>query len=111
MLLRQDPQATGPQKTGLFAEDSWAAYWVEGELFLKRARAIAGAGYPDYGCSVEIFTNASMLEIETLGPLSTVEPGAAVEHTEEWSLHRAPDPTAVSDDELAEMFAALNGGR
>lgn len=106
-LLRQDPQAAAPQKAGLFAENAWAAYWAEGDLFLKRARALPGAEYPDCNCSIEIFTNAAMLELETLGNLATVEPGAAVEHTEEWSLHSVPDPAVAGDDELARIFYPL----
>ena len=107
VLLRQDPGATAPQKTGLFAEDAVAAYSINDELFVKRARADACEEYPDYGCSVEIFTNRNMLEIETLGPLRVVEPGAAAEHTEEWSLHRVPNLASATDDQLAEVFAGL----
>src|SRR5215469_5680588 len=104
ILLRQDANATAPQKMGLFAENAWAAYSVNGDLFLKRTQADARQDYPDYGCSVEIFTNQNMLELETLGPLETVAPGAAVEHTEHWSLSRAPELTTATDDQLAEIF-------
>jgi len=104
LLLQQDAAASAPQKAGLFAENAWAAYSVSGELFLKRARAQTGEPYPDYGCSVEIFTNQHMLELETLGPLHLVEPGASVEHFEQWSLHRV---SGVSDEELFEMLTRL----
>lgn len=107
LLLRQDPAATVPQKAGLFAENAWAGYAVEGELFLKRSRACAGLEYPDFGCSVEIFTNAAMLEVETLGPLATLEPGSAVEHVEQWSLDRAPALNDASYQELAEILDPL----
>jgi hypothetical protein len=107
VLLRQDAGEPMPQKAGLFTEQAWAAYSVNGELFLKRSQASATEEYPDYGCSVEIFTNQFMLEIETLGPLRVVEPGAAVEHIEEWSLHRAEDLTSAGDEQLAETFAGL----
>jgi hypothetical protein len=105
LLLRQDPQAAAPQKTGLFAEDAWAAYAVGGDVFVKRAVAKPGREYPDFGCSVEIFTNQAMLELETLGPLATVEPGACLEHTEQWTLFRTPDPSSATDEQLAEIFA------
>jgi hypothetical protein len=108
VLLRQDAAATAPQKTGLFNENAWAAYSVNGELFFKRAQAKAGEEYPDYGCSVEIFTNQNMLELETLGPVRTVEPGAAVEHTEEWSLHRVPDVIGAAEEQLAEIFRTVD---
>jgi hypothetical protein len=107
LLLRQDPAAAAPQKTGLFAENAWVAYAMEGELFLKRAQARARAEYPDFGCSVEIFTNAAMLEVETLGPLQTVKSGGAVEHVEEWSLHRVPSIENAADQELAELLCPL----
>jgi hypothetical protein len=107
LLLRQDAGASLPQKTGLFAERAWAAYSVHGDLFVKRAHARVGEEYPDYGCSVEIFTNQNMLEMETLGPLQVVEPGAFVEHTEEWSLHRVPDLISATDDQLARAFEGI----
>jgi hypothetical protein len=47
-----------------------------------------------HGCCFETFTNPDMLEVETLGPLVSLEPGAAVEHVEEWSLFKdVPAPT------------------
>ena len=108
VLLRQDSTAAAPQKTGLFNEDSWGAYSVNGELFLKRACAQAGREYPDCGSSVEIFTNQHMLEIETLGPIGTVEPGAFVEHTEGWSLHRVPDLSNADDETLAAALTRIS---
>ena len=110
LLLRQDTAATAPQKAGLFCENAWVGYAVEGELFLKRAQARAGLEYPDFGCSVEMFTNAAMLEVETLGPMETVEPGGTVEHVEQWSLHRAPSLDQAGDEELAEFLEPLVAG-
>jgi len=103
LLLRQDAAAAAPQKAGLFAEDSWAAYSVNGELFVKRAHAWETKEYPDYGCSVEIFTNQNMLELETLGPLEEVAPDGSVEHEEQWSLHRVPNLAEADDERLAEI--------
>jgi hypothetical protein len=56
------------------------------------------AEYPDLGCNTEVFTNADMLELETLSPLTTLPPDGALEHTERWSLHRVG---AYVDDEDA----------
>lgn len=107
LLLSQDSTAPLPQKAGLFAEGAWAAYSVNGELFFKRSRASLDEEYPDYGCSVEMFTNQFMLEVETLGPLGVMEPGAAAVHTEEWSLHRTGELASASDDELDRTFSPL----
>jgi hypothetical protein len=49
---------------------------------------VAGATYPDFGSSVEVFTNAQMLELETLGPLTQLPPGESLSYVERWFLYR-----------------------
>jgi hypothetical protein len=99
ILLRQDSARTvNPQKIGAAAPDGWAAYARGGHLFLKTFRHDPAATYPDRGCSVEVFTNQDMLELETLGPLVALSPGAAVEHVEQWRLFRdVPIPRNDAD--------------
>jgi hypothetical protein len=98
VMLRQDPHAVQPQKIGLMAPDGWVAYANRGHLFVKQFAFAPGAAYPDLGCSVETFTNADMAEVETLGPLTILRPGAAVEHVEVWTLHRdVPMPQSDAD--------------
>lgn len=86
VLLRQDRAATRPQKLGLACSPGWAAYANHGQLFVVRFAHQPHALYPDGGSSAEFFTDAEMLEVETLGPLGQLAPGAAVEHTETWAL-------------------------
>ncbi|MEM2699640.1 MAG: hypothetical protein QXN98_02685 [Candidatus Bathyarchaeia archaeon] len=86
IFVKQDPRAKGPFKIGANANPCWIAYWVEGMLFLKQFQYESGAEYPDFGCSVEVYTNPDMLELETLGPLRTVEPSGVVEHVEVWRV-------------------------
>lgn len=88
ILLRQDVNAKLPQKIGAMVPDGWAAYARGGNLFVKKFQHQPGAAYADFGCSVETFTNKDMLEVETLGPLTELEPGATVEHVEHWFLLR-----------------------
>jgi hypothetical protein len=88
VMLCQDPEAEKPQKLGAMVPDGWVAYAREGHLFVKRFSFVAGARYPDFGCSVETFTNADMLEIETVAPFVLLQPGAEVEHVEDWFLFR-----------------------
>lgn len=88
IVLRQDPKAERPQKLGLGNRQGWAAYGLEGFLFVKRTRYLEGKTYPDFGCSMETFTNADMLEVESLSPLYRVEPGDFAEHVEHWFLFR-----------------------
>ena len=86
VMLRQDPEAQVPQKIGMMVPGGWVAYARNGHLFVKKFNHVLGGYYPDLGCSVETFTNADMLEVETLGPLVRLAPGAAVEHVEGWFL-------------------------
>ncbi|MDQ3871647.1 MAG: DUF4380 domain-containing protein [Chloroflexota bacterium] len=84
--LRQDSAATTKQKVGLLNRQGWAAYLLDGDAFIKRYRYQPGATYADMGCNTETYTDADMLEVETLGPLTNLEPGAHVDHLESWLL-------------------------
>jgi hypothetical protein len=88
IMLSQDPQAATPQKAGLMVPDGWVAHFRKGNLFVKKFTYQRGACYPDWGCSVETYTNADMLEAETVGPTVKLLPGATLEHVEHWSLFR-----------------------
>jgi hypothetical protein len=104
IVLRQDPQNADPEKIGLFNPATRGAYLLNGELFVKKFAASPEEEYPDMGASYETFTNERFLEIETLGPLRTLQPGESLDHVEEWSLHR---PVAVDSWDDAELDRAL----
>ncbi len=97
--LRQDAKATSPQKIGAFCSAGWAAYLNSDRLFLKRFPASRDATYADFGCNLELFTNARMLEVESLSTLSTLAPGEAITHKEDWFLY-AGVKLGTQDDEL-----------
>ncbi|MFC1712288.1 hypothetical protein ACFL6S_01400 [Candidatus Poribacteria bacterium] len=86
--LKQDPDAETKQKVGLRNSLGWAAYCLNGDVFLKRYNCDLDAIYPDFGCNTEVYTDADMLEVESLGPLAKLQPDASVEHIEQWSLHK-----------------------
>lgn len=98
VLLRQDPQRATPQKVGVGSPEGWVAYHRQGHLFVVRFAVDAAAAYPDGGCTVETYTNADFLEVETLGPLVSLQPGACVEHTEHWYLFDGLPPEVAVDD-------------
>jgi len=99
VALRQDANPTTPQKAGFVAPDGWAAYQRDDHVFLKRFVYSQDGRYPDLGCNVEVFTNKEMLELETLGTLVCLQPGAVVEHVERWSLFRGVEWTAEPGEE------------
>jgi hypothetical protein len=107
LALRQDANNSEAQKVGLFNKDTWAAYLINGEAFVKRATADPSKTYTDFGCSFETFTNNEFLEIETLGPITKVAPGATVEQVEHWSLHRNVKLNTLTDENIDAVILPL----
>ncbi len=100
LILRQDASNPSPQKLGLFNEQTMGAYLLGSDLFVKRYHADPSKTYADFGASFETFTNDGFLELETLGPLQVLAPGATVEHVERWSLRRNVTIREWTDAEL-----------
>ncbi len=98
IFVRQDPTAETPCKVGAMANPSWTAYWVDGMVLVKLFAQAEGE-YPDFGCNVEVYTNSDMLELETVGPLRTVNPSETIQHTETWKVGNvgelSPEPESV----------------
>ena len=88
--FRQDPNAAKPNKVGFRNAPGWAAYVLKKNVFIKRYALDPDGAYPDFGCNTETFSNADMLEIETLGPMTCLaSDGGQVEHVEHWFLFKA----------------------
>ena len=98
IMLAHDARKTNPIKFGLSVPEGWTAYANAGYLFLKRFSFDPKAVYPDGGMNVEIYADAQILELESLGPLQTVCPGAATTHTEVWSIFRIPGSICTEAD-------------
>jgi hypothetical protein len=107
VLLRQDPQSPSPQKIGSFNQETFGAYYLGKDLFIKRYRADPSKAYPDMGASFEMFANAEILELETLGPLTRLEPGASLQHVERWTLHKNVKIGKWTDAELDRTLLPL----
>ncbi|MEI6376491.1 MAG: hypothetical protein WCO97_04790, partial [bacterium] len=69
---------------------------------------VKGAAYPYCCCNFETFTNSDMLEIESLGPLATLQPGESTSHPETWHLAAAPAEIDPEDENsLAKLLTPL----
>lgn len=94
----------GPRnKIGYFNDQVWIGYWLKGTLFSKHVGAAsppAGAEYPDFGVTAECFFDDAVVEIESMGPLVTLAPGASVTHDEVWRLHRSDLPVGTEAEAL-----------
>lgn len=101
--LRQDPENSAPQKAGIGNSLGWAAYTLNGDVFIKKFPFVEDAAYPDGGCNNEVFTNESMLEVESVGALTELAPEGSVEHIEDWYLYKADVGDTDADIEKALM--------
>jgi hypothetical protein len=103
--LRQDTKAKTKQKIGLMNTLGWAAYSLNGDIFVKRFRYDSGANYPDFGCNMETYTDPDILEIETLGALGKLPSNGSVEHVEQWFLFH--QQIGESDSEIDRLLLPL----
>ncbi len=106
LILRQDPNNAVPQKAGTFNRNTFGAYLLGSDLFVKRSSATDPSEQPDYGCSFETFTNGEFLEMETLGALKTLRPGESLTHVEHWSLRRNTTPAVWTDAALDRILSS-----
>jgi hypothetical protein len=84
--LAVDPNGT-VGKIGLCSQEGWIAWRGSGTAFVISGPSFdAKAKYPDGGCNVELYTCQHYLELETLGPLTTLEPGQSLSHEELWRI-------------------------
>jgi hypothetical protein len=67
----------------------WAGYLSGGVLFVKRWEPCPNSAHVDFGCNCESYCNDAFIEVETVGPLVRLEPGASTFHVEEWELYGA----------------------
>ncbi len=84
--FRYDASQPTKQKFGLANKQGWAAYHLGQQLFVKTFDYQDGKTYPDYGCNCEFFTMPGFLEVESLGPMTRLDPGHKVDHRETWFL-------------------------
>ena len=94
---KQIRSETSEQKIGVLNKQGWTAYALNGELLIKKFDYSPEAVYTDYGCNNETYINGEFLEMETLGPLTKLLPGKAVEHIEHWYLTKA----SIDEDEAS----------
>jgi hypothetical protein len=91
----------GALKIGWANPAGWLAYAVDGSLFVKQSTYAPGATYVDFGSSSECYCCPAFIELETLGPQVTVEPGGSTTHRETWTLyadvHVPAEETAVAE--------------
>jgi hypothetical protein len=86
-----------PFKIGYFNHAGWMGYLLGDVFFVKHFQPQPNQPHPDQHSNCEVYVWNRFLELETLGPLVRLEPGAATTHVETWELHHVPDAAPTID--------------
>jgi hypothetical protein len=105
LRLSTDSSVKEPTKVGVANKRGWTAYLRNDLLFVKIHSYNLLGTYPDYGCNTELYTAGDFIEVETLGPMARLCPGACAEHTERWHLFSGV-PGVFSEEALAGVIGA-----
>ncbi len=89
---------SGALKIGFPNPIGWLGYALDDTLFVKHAAYRPDAAYFDRGSSSECYCNPRFLELETLGPRTTLASGESVTHRETWAIYAG---VTVRRDEAA----------
>ena len=71
--------------------NGWLGYALGDTLFVKSAVYQPDMNYYDVQASSQCYCNHYFLELETLGPITVLEPGEGVSHQEDWQVFGGVD--------------------
>lgn len=74
-------------KIGNFNFHGWIACLWDNALFVKRFVVGSTGKYPDLGANAEVYVRDVCLELESLGPLTVLNPQDSVTLEETWEIH------------------------
>ena len=86
LAFQQDPTNTTPQKIGLARSAGWLAHINNEQVFVKQSAFVEDQPYPDQNSSLEIYADHKCVELESLSPLTVIQPVACAELQETWQL-------------------------
>jgi hypothetical protein len=90
ILMRANPELP-PLKIGYLNRTGWVGYLRNGVLLVKRIDPKPELRHVDFGCNIESYCNNAFIEIESLGPLTVVEPGQSSVLIETWEIYTGLD--------------------
>jgi hypothetical protein len=93
-------------KIGLLAR-GWLGYLRSGVFFLKRFDPQLTLPHPDLNTNAQLYCNQIFLEMETLAPLTLLEPGQSSVQLETWEIYRMEDVPPTIEG-LSEYLPALH---
>lgn len=95
-------------KIGVDSAQGWAAYLLGETLYMKRFPHDPTGEYPDGGATIEVYSSHEFLELENLGPLTTIAPGEEIVYAEDWWLFPDVHVRSGEKEALADLQPYLN---
>jgi hypothetical protein len=100
LLVQAEPGP--PFKVGTGPSPGRLGYLIDGHLFTKEVTPAGPGRYPDRGAVGQFYLGDAFGELETVGPLSSIEPGASASHREVWEIQEC--------DTVASAVTRVMGG-
>ncbi|KPL79084.1 hypothetical protein ADN00_04230 [Ornatilinea apprima] len=94
-------------KIGWLNDRGWMGYYLDNTLIIKQARFEPQGQYVDMGCNMECYCDRRFLEMETLSPLTSVQPGGTLEYEEKWLVFSNLN-VSMSEESIEEVIRDLN---
>ena len=93
-----DAVAGADLKVGCLDDTGWVAYVRDGTALVRRFEPDPGEPHPDLGCNVETYCGSRYIELEVLGPMRVLAPGASTTLLEHWEVRDVPadDPMRLA---------------
>lgn len=106
VLLYARPEMP-PCKVGYLNDHGWVGYLRDGVFFCKRFTPHPDRQHPDRNCNVESFCGDLFIELETIAPLTMLEPGQTATHRETWEWYSGVEADG-SIESVRALVATLN---
>jgi hypothetical protein len=94
-LVTVDAIAGADLKVGCLDDSGWVAYVRDGIAMVRRFEPVPLEAHPDLGCNVETYCGSRYIELEVLGPMGVLAPGASTTLLERWEVRDVPAGDAM----------------
>jgi hypothetical protein len=111
VMVLGHPPAKGGQKLFCASSASWIGYLVDGQALFITYRAADAVPAPAGEAGSEIYACPDFIELEHIGRLETLQPGAVARFSERWHLRPGPTTATTVAQRAAWMAATAEGLR
>jgi hypothetical protein len=88
----------GPKlKVGTGPDPGRLGYLIDGALFTKDIAPAKEVSYPDLGAVGQVYVEDAFCELESVGPIVTLDPSGSVSHREVWAVTESSDVESAMD--------------